>query len=73
MSTQLVAMQTLKSVETDIHFESEEFMIPDLTEAEIYASFTDPDEMEIALMKSTSGPTFGPEPTRYTDSNAEDK
>ena len=36
LSTQLVAMQTLKSIETDtIHFESEEFMIPDLTEAEI--------------------------------------
>lgn len=37
LSTQLVATQTLKSIKTDIHFESEEFMIPDLTEAEIDA------------------------------------
>ena len=48
-------------------------MIPDLTEAEIYAFFTNQDETEIALIKSTSGPTFGGESAQYTDSNAEDK
>ena len=48
-------------------------MIPDLMEAEIYVFFTDQDETEITLMKSISGPTFGGEPARYMDSNAEDK
>ena len=48
-------------------------MITDLTEAEICAFFINQDETEIALMKSTSGPTFGGKPARYTDNNAEDK
>ena len=50
-------------------------MIPDLTEAEIDAFFADQGEMEIALMKSTSAPTFSEDLTRYmVDSNvAEDK
>ena len=48
-------------------------MIPDLTEAEIYAFFTDQDETEIALMNSTDDPTFSDKPTRYTDSDAKDK
>ena len=33
-------------------------MIPDLTEAEINAFFTNQDETEIALMESTSGPNI---------------
>ena len=40
-------------------------MIPDLTEAEIDAFFGDQGEMEIALTKSTSAPTFGDDLTRY--------
>ena len=39
LSSQLVSTQKLKVIESNIHFETKEFMIPDLTEAEIDAFF----------------------------------